>query len=357
MSNVTFTMLGNEVFTWERLLPVKIVGRYFWIALYTSVRRALPGLWVGGLPTLGDAAKMPPDEVIAALDNLLEHELVEYDRKREVLRLTEFPDRTYRPDNGRAIKGLYNRFRCVPDCDIRNAHVETLKWLLDDPVRPPRPDHVTSWEQTFGTVSVPPPRKRGVRRLLDSDTSNPFQVSLFASPSERVSQTLVSDTHTDTHRSKIYDLRSSVSDQEESKPQAKVLSLVPFPSDPLPFSASEMLEAIAAESAGRFAAGPVDERLTDALCATIRACVTAEVGVADLRVVGRWLASGALSYRADLGPSWAAKPGELLTALGAARCWEAAGSQPLAAAQHGRRIPARVEPTPVGVHGTGRRIL
>lgn len=354
MSNVTFTMLGNEVFSWERLRPVKIVARYFWFALYTSVRRVLPGLWVGGLPTLGDVAKMPPDETIMALDNLLEHELVEYDRKREVLRLTEFPDRTYRPDNGRAIKGLYNRFRCVPDCDIRNAHVETLKWLLDDPTRPAKPDHVAAWEQTFGTVAVPPPRKRGVRRLLDSDTSNPFQVSLFASPSATVSQTLVPDTHTDTHRSKIYDLRSSSSDQEESKPQAKRLGLVPLPSD-LPFSVPEMLEAVAAESAGRFAAGPVDERLTDALCATIRACASAEVGVADLRVVGRWLAQGGLAYRTDLGPAWAAKPGELLSALGAARCWEAAGGQPMG--HQGRRLPARVEPAPVGVHGTGRRIL
>lgn len=354
MSNVTFTMLGNEVFTWERLLPVKIVARYFWIALYTSVRRVLPGLWVGGLPTLGDAAKMQPDDVIVALDNLLEHELVEYDRKREVLRLTEFPDRTYRPDNGRAIKGLYNRFRCVPDCDIRNAHVETLKWLLDDPTRPVKDDHARAWSETFGLVTVPPPRKRGVRRLLDSDTSNPFQVSLFASPSEKVIHPPKPDTHTDTHRSKIYDLRSSSSDLGESKPRANTLALVPLPED-LPFSVPEMLEAVAAESAGRFAAGPVDERLADALCATIRACASAEVGVADLRVVGRWLAQGGLAYRTDLGPSWAAKPGELLTALGAARCWEAAGGQPIGAT--GRRLPARVEPAPVGAHGTGRRIL
>lgn len=356
MSDVTFTKLGNEVFHWERLIPCTIAARYLWVVLYGSPRRVIPGLWVAGLPTLGDAAKMQPDDAVPALDNLLEHELVEYDRKREVLRLTEFPDRCDRPDNGKVIRGLYNRFRVVPDCDIRNAHVETLLWLLDDPVRVPSEDHVKAWADTFGKVRIPAPRKRGVRRLLDSDTSNPNQGSLFTNPQQIVSlipkPDTVSDTVSDTVRSTFKDLGSDLSDLGESKPYAK-LGLVPLSADP--FTVAEMLESVAADSAGRFSPGPVDERMQDALCATIRSCVTAEVGLADLRVVGRWLAAGGLAYRTDLGPPWIAKAGELLNAVGIAKQWTLAGGGDVGPPS--RRPPARIEPAPIGAHGTGRRQL
>jgi hypothetical protein len=353
----TFTKVGGDAMNWERLRPVPIVGRYLYWGLYVSHRRALIGLWNAGLPTIADAAKMAPDDALAGLDALLEHDLVEYDRHREVLRLTELPDRCERPQNPSHLQSIWTRFRAVPACQVRDAHVRTLEWLIAGMDEAPKPSMVEQWGKTFGTIPVPAPRKRGVRRLLDSDTSTSAQPSLFTNPSETVvliaKQDTVSDTVSDTLRSTIYDLGSSSSDLGESKPQAIHLGLVPLSADP--FTATEMLEAVAAESHGRFAPGPVDERLHEALSATIRACVTAEVGLPDLRVVGKWLAAGGLAYRSDLGPLWIAKAGELLNAVGLAKQWQAGGGG--AIGPPARRLPARVEPTPVGVHGTGRRRL
>lgn len=368
--DTTYTRIGGELPNWAPLRACSPRARWLWIALYLSHRRVIPGLWVAGIPTIADVAKMTPDDTLAGLDELIgDRDLIEYDRNREVLRLTEFPDRGERPMNGSHIRSLFTRFRTVPDCQVRNAHVRTLEWLLQDPYHPPKADHVKAWEETFGLIPVPAPRKRGCRRLLDSDTGTSVQPSLFTNEGETVSITTktdtVSPTVSTTHRSTIYDPRSLSSSGEESTSRAKPgdqeqislprpqLGLVPLPDD-LPFSIGDMLAAIASQSEGRFPDGPMDDRLVDALVATIRACQSSNVQLDDLRLVGRWLANGGLSYRTDLGPVWLARPGNLLDAVGQARVWRERGELRMGA--RGRVVPS-VEPSPSSAFTNGRKVL
>jgi len=374
--DTTYTKVGGDLFNWERLRPLEIATRYLWVGLYISHRRTIIGLWNAGLPTIADVAKMQPDDALTALDELLQHDLVEYDRNKDVLRLTEFPDRCERPQNPSHLQSIWTRYRGVPNCPVKYAHVETLEWLLTDPIEAPKPSMIEQWQKTFGTIPPQAHRKRGVRRLLDdSDTSTAVQPSLFTQSGSPVVHPTKSDTVSDTvsPHPLIYDQRSKISDLpiRESNGRAEIelpivygeiplgvppptrpsLALVPLPAD-TPFTIDQMLHELEAESAGRFAAGPLDHRLSEPLYATIRACGESRVGLDDLRVVGRWLAAGGLAFRSDLGPAWVAKPGTIIDAVGSARAWIAAGGGVV-----GKGRMLRQEPAPVGAHGTGKRRL
>ncbi len=182
-----FTRLGSALWDWEPWTNRTPSTRLLWLALYTSgeAKRHVPGLWQGGLPSMADAARMTPDGVINSLDELLEHELVEYDPKTRVLRLCELPDPGEYPSNGKVIRGWWTKFQTVPDCAVRDAHVRTLQWILHEGAKRSgkkvTPDHMEAWGATFSMITVPAPRRRGVRRLADSDTSNAVQPSLFPS--------------------------------------------------------------------------------------------------------------------------------------------------------------------------------
>lgn len=180
-----FTRLGSFLWDWEPWTELDERGRILWLALYMSAeaKRNVPGLWHGGLPTMADAARMLPDNVRYALDALLERDLVEYDPKVRVLRLCALPDPGERPSNGNVIRSWWTRFQSVPDCAVRNAHVKTLEWILQEGSKRSRKeishDHVQAWNGTFATVVIPAPRRRGLRRLCDNDTSTAMQPSLF----------------------------------------------------------------------------------------------------------------------------------------------------------------------------------
>lgn len=132
---------------------------------------------------MADASRMAPDQVLGALDSLLDRELVEYDPKFRVLRLCMLPDAGEYPSNGRVIRGWWTKFKTVPECGVRDAHVNTLRWIMTHGAmmsgKLVTADHQGTWDDTFGRVAVPTPRRRGVRRLADSDTSTHAQASLF----------------------------------------------------------------------------------------------------------------------------------------------------------------------------------
>lgn len=181
-----FTRLGSSLWDWEPWTDLAAPPRILWLALYTSAeaKRHVPGLWHGGIPSMADAARMAPDDVIAALDTLLERDMVEYDVKYRVLRLCELPDPGERPSNGKVILGWWTRFRTVPACPVRDSHVRLLAWICDEGSKLSgkefTPNHKAAWDETFGTIVVPQPRRRGVRRLADSDTGTQVQPSLFS---------------------------------------------------------------------------------------------------------------------------------------------------------------------------------
>jgi hypothetical protein len=279
-----FTRLGSSLWDWEPWTNLAPLPRILWLALYTSgeAKRHVPGLWQGGIPSMADASRLAPDAVIDALDKLLERELVEYDAKYRVLRLCELPDAGEYPSNGKVILGWWTKFRTVPACPVRDSHVRTLAWICDEGAKrsgkPFSPHHKTSWDETFATIVVPQPRRRGIRRLADSDTGTQVQPSLFSSPgkpsgngiapqgdadSPQVSYPAVdnsaalhqpkeisgpetvSDTVSDTNRipdpgSRIPEDLSSSGEGERGRGGARpVLSLVP------PYTAAEVIREMA----------------------------------------------------------------------------------------------------------------
>lgn len=185
----TFTRIGGGLWDWEPWVNLESAdARLLWLALYTTpaARRICPGLWHGGPLGMAEAARMRQGDVLTALDVLLEHELVEYDPKHRVLRLCELPDAGEYPDNGNILKGWWSRFRTVPACPIRDAHVRTIRWIMEqgatDKGRALSHHHHEAWAETFGTVAIPATRRRGAKRVADSDTSTAAQPGLFSPP-------------------------------------------------------------------------------------------------------------------------------------------------------------------------------
>lgn len=180
-----FTRLGAAIWDWEPWTDLDALSRILWLALYTSAeaKRHVPGLWQGGIPAMADAARLSPDDVVSALDRLLDRNMVEYDPKYRVLRLVELPDAGEYPSNGKVIRGWWTKFSTVPVCPVRDAHVQTIDWILATGSRlagkAVSDDHKNAWSETFAKVQIPAPRRRGIRRLADSDTSTQIQPSLF----------------------------------------------------------------------------------------------------------------------------------------------------------------------------------
>lgn len=183
-----FTRLGSSLWDWAPFCELPDPARILWLALYTSgeAKRHAPGLWQGGIPTMADASRQAADVVIDALGAMLDRDLVEYDPKARVLRMCALPDPGEYPSNGKVILSWWTRFKSVPACGVRDAHVTTLRWIIDTGARLSGKGvtihHENAWRDTFGAVPIPATRHRGVRRLADSDTSTQVQPSLFGEP-------------------------------------------------------------------------------------------------------------------------------------------------------------------------------
>lgn len=182
-----FTRIGCSIWEWEPWIHLDPGARVLWLALYTSpeARRNPPGLWHGSIHAMSEASKLDPDATRAALDSLLTRELVEFEIKLRVLRLVILPDCGEYPSNGNIVRSWWRDFKKVPSCTVRDAHVRTLRWIMDEGARLSGKllshHHEEAWRDTFGTVPEVAARRRGVRRLAESDTSTEIQPSLFPS--------------------------------------------------------------------------------------------------------------------------------------------------------------------------------
>lgn len=319
-----FTRLGCSLWTWDPWVALDCQARMLWLALYTTgeAKRIVPGLWHGGISTLAEAAQLENNQVWSSLDVLLEHDLVEYDRKLRVIHLTVLPDAGERPMNGKHILGWWNRFISVPKCAARDAHVHVLRWLIDQ--GKVTEDHEACWGKTFGDaekIAVPPPRARSRRRLVDeSDTSTPVQPSLFASKAAssgpdlldhrnsssevRVSDTVVTtvcDTHTDTDPDTDTDIFSSSEEGRGSRGGdaggKPILVLVPMPVTTEvamfdPHTLTQTLQAgLGSRNSFRLNAGQ-EHVLTE----LVEKLAQGEDGIgdADLPVLSEWLKCGGM---------------------------------------------------------------
>lgn len=348
----SFTRLGSDIWRWPQWIALDASARVVWLGLYTSpeARRFPPGLFEGSLVQIAEACRVPHPDTVSALDLIIERELAEYDRKTRVLRLTELPDAGEWPTNGNVVRGWWTKFRGLPECPVRDAHVPTLRWLMDEGSRAAgkllTPHHHTAWAETFGSVVVPAPRRRGVRRLIE-DTGSDVQPSLFDAPKGSLPgsdpsaegsarpissennfsslETLSRPSRKDQDPgSRIQDLSPSVfpepipnDDSRDQVLRRPVLTLVP------PFTPEEMLLGIA-----RGAADPlkpeVPPALRAALCALIAQLAAAGVGVDDVALAGKWLrrrGGGRPTYPAHHMPpperlaAWCLTPGIVLQAV------------------------------------------
>lgn len=195
-----FTRLGSSLWEWEPFTQLEAGPQILWMGLYTTAeaKRVMPGLWHGSITTMADACRKPVDETRIYLDALLDAELVEFDIKLRVLRMTQLPDAGESPPNGNVLRSWWRRFTTVPACAVRDAHVPLVRWMMDtwsrENGKPISHGHEEAWKETFGRVVVPAPRKRGIRRLAESDTSTPLQPSLFSRP-ETVHQVPAREVH------------------------------------------------------------------------------------------------------------------------------------------------------------------
>ncbi len=159
-----YTSLGTSLWTWRRWTKLGTDSRLLWLALYTgqSAKRLPPGLFTGSVNVMAEESSMDGDVVRACLDDLRGANLIEWDQERRLVRLTEFPDAHERATNPSHLRGWWNSFRTIEECPLRDSHVTTLRWLLDQGVITEKMEE--AWADTFGHptrgVKAPPTKKR-----------------------------------------------------------------------------------------------------------------------------------------------------------------------------------------------------
>lgn len=159
MSEGKYTKVGVALFSWEPYLAVRRESgdaAHLWLALYASAPAKLlcPGLWMGGVGTMADASRLTFQECVHALDLLCEREMVEFDPKTQLLRLTALPDKCESAPNQACLRGWWSRRQGLPDCGVRDRHVDLMAWLTL-PIRPSKRstglEMQRAWDDTWGT--------------------------------------------------------------------------------------------------------------------------------------------------------------------------------------------------------------
>jgi hypothetical protein len=373
-----FTRIGATLWNWEPWLALDDGPRNLWLALYTTAeaKRIIPGLWHGSINQMAEAAHRPFNETWSNLDKLLDAEMVEFDQKNRVLRMTMLPDAGEYPASPTILSSWWSKFLLVPACLVRDAHVGVIRWILDTGAKlvkknrsgRPTAAHEEVWADTFGQIPAVAARRRGIRRLLDqaNDTSTETQPSLFgalpvASPKiidtvsipsptplealgltalpKELENNVSAPLDTVSRRYGEGDgvgalasplsfpdpgpssVETAIGSAPAPTPARPALALVPL------FSPAALVAAICVglDTNGPRVAQVAPEALHASLCTTIRVLDERGWGESDLVAAGKWLGStyGASALRAAaLGcpPSevvavWACNPGPLVAAI------------------------------------------
>ncbi len=361
-----YTVLGTTIWSWKAFRDLSSDAKVMYLALYScpQTKNICPGLFHGGLGTLSEATSLPPQQTFDALQELIDHHLAEWDREHMVIRLTTLPDDLERPSNPNVIHGWWKRFQSVPACGVRDAHVAVIRGLIDafeeGEGKPGASDkREEAWGKTFASIKLRANRHRGQRAVLAESTAPPNQVELF-SPSpkgngsgnrsrnglgnplgsgegsgedqERVSLAEGTGSHTPVPAAEPEPDADPVAmpptvpepmppmTPAPELPLAKVVPLRGPDRPPLPFTIAQLVETLQRTSAGRFDGTSFVDAQIRPITETIRACADKGVTLVDVAAVGAWLAGGGMAWRKELlGPSWLAKPGQLLEAVMSAR--------------------------------------
>lgn len=387
-----YTRFGVHIWSWEPFLSLveddgytpDYRARNLWIGLYTSaeMRRTCPGLFNGSIGRMAEAARMPGDDALYALDKLLAHELVEYDDRTYVLRMTDLPDALDGCDNGNVIRGWFGRFKTVPSCVVRDSHVRLLRWILDETnkigsKKKGIQGREEAWAETFGTIPQPAVRRRGVRRLGHGGVAGTVvQPGLFDAPSRasralpapsepflpcsetvsgltsealspcsaNSSKELIPGTVPEPFpnglvRIQDQDLGLGNSDPDpgpaaiENAHRRPALTLVP------PFEPEHLVRGIVTGMGDNHprVAQVVRQTLVDALRATIRVLDERGWGLAEASLAGKWLAtSGGRTLLSQIAVGcppdelvcvWASSPSDVIAAIDQAAALERASEE------------------------------
>lgn len=388
---MSYTNLGSGIWNWKpfRSLersPDDIVGRcakLLYLALYTTpeAKQQPPGLFVGSVTTIAEAAGFSIDDTRVYLDRLIEDDLVEYDVENRVLRLVALPDCQEFPTNGHGIRGWWRRFSNVPECPVRDAHVHTLAWILFEWCRVTGKNlsksHQEAWAETFARIHVPTTRPRPRPRKH-------LQTSLFALHSGASSERSLNESRpadadrvpdppdsfrsNDSNRNSYNDRITPVKrDQDPDRDQdqvpdlrspeggpgarAPVLTLVPMAA----FDADDLVDVLAASSArlGGFPRAVTREQ-RQALQRAIEALPNVGSGQGVLALLREYIADGAPGLMLPLDttkvsaidrvnggwgltPAIVCAPGWLARAVDLASEWKAKQADTLASFSEARK--------------------
>lgn len=353
MAGDPYARVSLKTGRWPPLVACSVAARWAWVSMWTSLemKNACAGLFFGSVNTVAEAASLSFAEAVSALDELVDHGLVQHDPIHRLTRYLKLPDRFDRPDNGNCLKGWWRGFVLLPPCDTRDAHVDLVRWLCGETLSK---DHETVWSTTFGTI---PPK-----RTISSTSSMVSQVPVVSSSQADLFDSADLGNHggmvPGTIRISISQSKSLREGEHEREryPQAPLLPLAegtnPGVTAPA-LNARSMLNAIAGAAGGRVAFDLIDQRLLPDIESVAQQCSAAGVRFDDLDLAGRFLRAGGLAYRKDLGASWAARPGNVLDLVSNARLWNK-GELRL---ENGEDDDGPTEPRPISAFTTGRRQL
>jgi hypothetical protein len=178
-------VVGPNLWQWEMWNRFDDGSKVLWLGLYTTTQaKATPvGLWYGSISTMADATGQLGDAVRTHLDQMIDLRAVEYDQRNKVLRMLELPDFAEAPHNDRAIHGWWNRFKKLPPCRVRDAHVQLLQQLYEVGISTGKTTvmagaMMAAWQANFAKIIIPAPPVR-LQRLSDSNTGTRSQPGLF----------------------------------------------------------------------------------------------------------------------------------------------------------------------------------
>lgn len=179
-----YTRISCLFWGWPPMETLDPTTIKLWLVIYTQKVNP-PGLWHGSVVELASQARLSNAETLHGLDNLVARELVQFDHLARVLRLTRLPDAGEWPAAPSVLRSWWSKFKKVPPCAVRDVHVETLRWILDQGARDSEKAkgvvseaHEAIWKETFGNI-----RPTSVPRFDNRyDTSTEHQPSLFAAP-------------------------------------------------------------------------------------------------------------------------------------------------------------------------------
>lgn len=138
-------MIGPALWDEAWFVPLSRDSKLFWCWAKSTDLAPVPGLLRGAVDSFASALRYTHEEMMIALRELIDRGRVEVDDPHRLLRLVDVPRR---PGNPNVLLGWFRRWRALPECDLKYAHIDSLRQSLDG-------KWGDRWMSTFGSVEIP----------------------------------------------------------------------------------------------------------------------------------------------------------------------------------------------------------